>query len=525
MAGRISVAELRNLYNSDEEFALLDVRELGDFQHGHLLAASNLPLSRLELGIERAVPRRETQIILCDRPSAPRAVSRLTLLGYSNVVCLEGGLSGWALDGGKLFAGVNVIGKAFGEYIEQQRQTPSITAMELKALLESEQPPLLLDTRTPEEHSDFCIPGALSCPNGELAYRALAKIDSDEQLIVAHCAGRTRSIIGAQALIDTGIPNRVAALENGTLAWQFANLDLERGANRPLLLPGTDDLTRSRQAAHTLCDRFGVQTIEMDTLEQWRDESVRKTLYVIDVRSPEEFARSTLPEAVHVPGGQLVQNVDDYLVTRNARVVLLDTDGVRSIATAAWLNQLGFKNVVSLTVNSNELSDNQDETMTGVELPRVHAGALREAMAAGSACVLDIRRSVDYRRAHIPGSWFLTRACIDTDVEALPRCGANVLVTDDHAYAALVAADLERLGHLAKVLAGGINAWADAGLPLESGLQNLASEPNDTVLFGSDYDEQSKDFREGRAYLEWEIGLVHQLEDDPGAPYIDQLPK
>jgi len=521
MIQSISASELRNRFSSEREFALVDVREVGDFSRGHLLAASNLPFSHLELLIEDAIPNRKTEIILADLTSAARATERLHLLGYPNVVTLEGGLSGWALDGGKLFSGVNVIGKAFGEYIEKSRGTPAMSAAELKTLLESDEPPLLLDTRTPEEHSDFCIPGALGCPNGELVFRALAKIESDKQLIVTHCAGRTRSIIGAQALIDAGIPNPVIALENGTLAWEFEAYELELGANRPLPPPGIDGAKGALAAAEHLRQRFGVQSTDLGTVCEWGAKTTDATLYLIDVRGAEEFRHGSLADARHVPGGQLVQNVDEFLVTRNAKVVLLDTDGVRATSTGAWLLQLGYQNVYTLTVEPSVLGDEHDQTITELELPRIEAASTQTALVRKEVLVCDVRRSVAYRRAHISGSWFLTRANIEADLPRLPAITDIVLVADDHRYAALVAADLERLGRRVKLLAGGFRSWLNAALPVSTSSEHFASEPNDTMFDGSDFDDQAVNFREGRAYLEWEIGLVHQLENDPGAPYAN----
>ncbi|WP_459655385.1 rhodanese-like domain-containing protein, partial [Achromobacter xylosoxidans] len=50
--------------------------------------------------------------------------------------------------------------------------------------------------------------------------------------IVVNCAGRTRSIIGAQTLINLGVPNPVYALENGTQGWYLADFELDHGASR-----------------------------------------------------------------------------------------------------------------------------------------------------------------------------------------------------------------------------------------------------------------------------------------------------
>jgi len=95
------------------------------------------------------------------------------------------------------------------------------------------------------------------------------------------------------------------------------------------------------------------------------------------------------------------------------------------------------------------------------------------------------------------------------------------LVADDRRYGALVAADLERLGRRVNLLDGGFSAWQRTGLPVTSGCELYASEPNDMMFDAGDFDDQAVNFREGRAYLEWEIGLVHQLANDPGAPYAN----
>ena len=516
---QISADELRTRFSVESEFALIDVREVGVFTRAHLLAASNLPLSRLELLIEEAVPRGQTEIILCDEGTARRAAQVLNELGYENLTLLTGGLSAWTLNGGKLFSGVNVPGKAFGEYIEKARGTPALTATELKTLLDSEDPPVLLDTRTPEEHRSYCIPGALSCPNGELVFRALHAIESPHQLVVAHCAGRTRSIIGAQTLIDAGLPNPVCSLENGTLAWVFEDYDLEQNANRPLPVPGSDDRDLALASAQRLRERHAIGVIELSILQRWRLDAER-TVYVIDVRSAEEYLMRTLPGARHIPGGQLVQNVESYLVTRAARIVLFDTDGVRATASAAWLKQMGWNDVHTLTLDNTDANLAPPALAEEAGPPTVDGSALENILAENTGIVVDIRTSVEYHRGHVPGAWFLTRARLDQDYRRLPPATDIVLIADDLDYAAILITELESRGRRVWMLDGSMTAWKRSGRSIETGASHLASEPDDVHLDAYDFDDPAIQAREGRAYLEWEIGLVHQLEGDPGAPYV-----
>ncbi|MEM1201474.1 MAG: rhodanese-like domain-containing protein, partial [Pseudomonadota bacterium] len=266
----ISVPELAAKFSEDAEFALIDPREQGVFTRGHLLGASNLPVSRLELLIGKTVPRKETEIVLCDDGdgAAARAQAALQDFGYSNIKILAGGVSAWAVSGYHVFSGVNIIGKAFGEYLEKAAGTPRITAEDLNKRTQDGEHIYLLDSRTPGEHSNFCIPGALSCPNGEMVYRALPSAPANATVVV-HCAGRTRSILGAQTLIEAGLANKVVALENGTMDWHFAGLELEHGADRPLAPPSAENAEKALDAADSMAQRAKVSAIDVATLEAW----------------------------------------------------------------------------------------------------------------------------------------------------------------------------------------------------------------------------------------------------------------
>ena len=119
-----------------DELAIIDVREQGVFAQGHLLFASNVPLSRFELEFPRLVPCQTTPIVLCDdgnRQSdlALQAKELLCSFGYEFVSILKGGVQGWQNSGYELFSGVNVLSKSFGEYVEEACHTPCIDPAEL----------------------------------------------------------------------------------------------------------------------------------------------------------------------------------------------------------------------------------------------------------------------------------------------------------------------------------------------------------------------------------------------------------
>ena len=123
----------------------------------------------------------------------------------------------------------------------------------------------------------------------------------------------------------------------------------------------------------------------------------------------------------------------------------------------------------------------------------------------------------------MPGAWFFTRSRLEEDYQRLPGSTDIVLIADDPNYAALIITDLESRGRRVWLLAGGMTAWQRSGRAVESGASHLASEPDDVHLDADDFDDPAIQAREGRGYLEWEIGLVHQLEGDPGASYANDL--
>ena len=232
----LAYADVRAALLARKEIALVDVREEDPYAQAHPLWAANLPLSRLELEAWSRIPRRDTLIVLYGVHDgvdlAPRAAAKLAELGYTRVYLLEGGLDGWRAAGGEVFQDVNVPSKSFGEYVEAHRHTPSLSAQEVKALLDAKRDVVIVDSRRYEEFQTMSIPTATSVPGAELVLRIRELAPDPTTQVIVNCAGRTRSIIGTQSLVNAGIPNPVAALRNGTIGWLLADQVLDHGASR-----------------------------------------------------------------------------------------------------------------------------------------------------------------------------------------------------------------------------------------------------------------------------------------------------
>lgn len=336
--------EVRQALIDGREIALLDIRDEAVFAEAHPLFAASLPLDRVELDILDRVPRLTTPIVVYDDGEglADASLPRLAALGYSNVSVLEGGLNGWRTAGGEIFRDVNTPSKAFGELVEARRHTPSLTASEVRVLLDSGADVVVLDARRREEYETMSIPTAISVPGAELVYRASSIAPRPDTLVVVNCAGRTRSIVGTQSLVNAGVVRHVAALRNGTIGWVLDGYALDHGQKRTAPAIGAEAARRARSAAREVAQRAGVRYVSSSDLVAFLADSARTT-YRFDVRTPEEYESGHVSGFRAAPGGQLVQETDVFAPVRGARIVLWDDQAVRADMTASWLAQMNWE--------------------------------------------------------------------------------------------------------------------------------------------------------------------------------------
>jgi rhodanese-related sulfurtransferase len=403
-----------------------------------------------------------------------------------------------------------VPSKTFGELVEHRRQTPRLTASEVQAMREAGENMVIVDGRPFAEYHRMNIPDGICCPNGELALRIRDIAPDPKTKIVVNCAGRTRSIIGAQTLIDFGVPNPVFALENGTQGWFLAGLQVERGASRRHALSRPPDMRGLAANARLLAGRHGVAWVAPEVAHGWLADAARTT-YLFDVRSREEFCANGVPGFVHAPGGQLIQATDHWVGVRGARLVLLDDEQVRAPVVAAWLRQLGHEACV---LNGDiaaalALSWRRPVPPPPAALPTITPAKAAAAMAAGTARLIDLRSGMTYRERHIVGSTWSIRPRIAAVAEADKTM---VLVADAPEVASLAARDLAEAGcRDVCQLAGGFGAWHAAGLPTAA-TSDLPSDAEciDFVFFTARRHDGDADA--ARQYLTWEQGLITQLD-------------
>lgn len=524
MPSTTTCAKLADLFDGNAPFALIDVREAGEYNSSHIPGSSLMPRRDIESLIADSVPFRGTQIVVCDDDGrrARLAADTLERLGYSNVSALEGGMNRWVTERRPTEWGVNVPSKDFGEKVQVQHGVPEIDAVELKSRMDSGEKMIILDTRTPEEFRRFCIPGGRSVPNGELGLRITDIVEQtdDDTTVVINCAGRTRSIIGTRLLQRMGVEN-VIGLENGTAGWELAGYELETGADRVELPQPTE---AGRESAEEFADRLaeqdGVRYIDVPTLREVAARSDSESVYLIDVRTEEEYNAGHVPGFRWFPGGQAVQRSDEVAVVHNAPIVFCCDGRTRAALTASWYRQMGFEEVYALhggtatwTQAGNSLESGLPDSETlglADALDQVRILSPDETERSSGAALIHVGLSAEFAQGHVPGASWVPRGWLELRIgDVAPDKSAPVIVTcsgSDSRQAVFAAATLLDLGYTnVSALDGGTSAWQESGRAVERGLTGVMYPPSDMVASGPD-----RNFADKINYLRWEEELGHK---------------
>jgi rhodanese-related sulfurtransferase len=533
MAQTMTAAALKSLLDAQAMCALIDVREAGEYNDAHIPGSSLVPRRQLEFRMRRLVPWSGTLVIVCDDDGRRAALAAATLesIGFRQVAVLAGGINRWTTEGYPTEWGVNVPSKDFGEKIQVVHRVAEMHPEELYARQQRGEKIVLLDSRTPEEHRRATIPGGRSAPNGEVALHIADLAPDPETTVVVHCAGRTRSIVGARLLQRMGY-SRVFDLRNGTMGWMMAGLELETGSPR-VELPAASPvaLARAEEFASRIAAEDGVRSLSIPALRELMDRADRENVYLIDVRTSEEYGRGHIPGFQWFPGGQAVQRADDLVAVRNGHVVFACDGRVRATVAASWYRQMGFPNVYVVNGGTTAWSAGGQALATSPAPsgPRGYEEGIGGALPAGyeaarakvellTPAALEERRtgpqaqlvifvdtSRDFASGHVPGSRWVPRGWLELAIgDVAPSKETALVVTCSNGLNSVLAgATLRGLGYSrVAVLAEGMPAWIRAGLPVELGLSGVMNPPKDVLTMGTD-----RTWAEAIQYLRWEEEL------------------
>jgi len=187
---------------------LLDVREAVDFEGAHLAGSLQIGLQgKYATWCGSLLDHQHPIVVIAEPGDEPEAVMRLGRIGFDHIAgYLEGGMS--ALENHP-----NLVGTI-----------DRITAPALARLLESTQPPLVLDVRSDNERAAAHLAGSLHIPLAGLAER-IGELPED-RLLVVHCEGGYRSAIACSLLARSG-RTKLMDLVGGIKAWQASQLPIE----------------------------------------------------------------------------------------------------------------------------------------------------------------------------------------------------------------------------------------------------------------------------------------------------------
>jgi rhodanese-related sulfurtransferase len=537
MPNEITESQLQEMMKRTPGFSLLDVREVGPYDAGHIPGATSLPRRHLEFRIAQLIPSGQVPIILYDDGDgiADACARSLLQFGYSNISVLSGGMQSWVRAGLPLDERSNSLGKAFGERVLDEDAVPSTPVETLLDWRENGITHQVIDIRPLDEHEQGHVPGARNFPGFEVLKAAVSDIDPS-QPVVLHCGGRTRGIIATSTLRHLGFDN-VTVLENGTMAWLLHDLELERGRSDSLDLSsenGPNAATKKSvlvDRVFDLAQEVGVDLISASDLSQMMNSTDESVVYVIDVRTSAEFESGHIPGSQWVPGGQAVQAADDVIAVRDAPIVFVSTDGTRSAVTAYWFKRMGFSQVSvldggipgwianSLPIeegNSISIPLGLSEAEDLVEF--VTPSALHATLAGdtGARKIIDVDTSRSFCKGHVREAVWSPRARLEMTIETLAERDERVVVTcRDGVASTLAGATLRSMGYSdVAVLRGGKEAWQRDGYDLET-LDPRELSPADDVVERAPFVATKEAMQ---AYIDWEIDLT----EDPD-PEADEL--
>ncbi|MEC7237135.1 MAG: rhodanese-like domain-containing protein [Pseudomonadota bacterium] len=483
------------LYEAGAPFALIDTRERREHVDGHWFGSTNIPLSSLARTITRLVPDRGFHVHLLDWQdrASGAAATLLSQLGYQQLTVHQ--TSRPAAFGEGFVKGEYVWSKAFGEVVAHGVDFPEVTP---DSYMRRHQGAPLFDVRPTAEYSQFTIPTSQSLPNS-LLLANLTALRSTGKTALLHCAGRTRSIIGACTLKAAGYNGPFAVFRGGTQAWQLAGYDREHNADRRFATEdhGTDDV-------RSFLEKWRIDWREVTSggLADFTAEHDGHLLF--DVSDDSATGQAVANGITRISGTNLIQQTDQSIARYHVPVVLFDHGSAsRAAFTAFWLTAMGFDVQIARLDSPVPPAPRPNlETRPEGTIPILSADQITERQQP-QATLIDLRPSPVHAARHLAGSDWRN---ISIMLNGAPDDRPVTLICDR----------IEDGCHATKMLVShgwqveGIYPWRDGDLPPAQLASGATDSPIDqSALFAGRHHGNLQDARD---YLAWEEALPAQID-------------
>jgi rhodanese-related sulfurtransferase/glyoxylase-like metal-dependent hydrolase (beta-lactamase superfamily II) len=191
------------------ETQILDVRDAAEYAKGHMTGSINIGLSgQYATWAGTLLDPTRSIVIIAEPGREEEAALRLGRIGFDQV---EGYLNGGMA--------------ALADRPDLIQATERVSVPMLTEELESSDPPVIIDVRSPQEWRDGHIPESRNIPLSQLKQR-FEEFPTGRRIAV-HCAGGYRSSIAASMLRRNGIAD-VMELAGGITAWEAAALPIKK---------------------------------------------------------------------------------------------------------------------------------------------------------------------------------------------------------------------------------------------------------------------------------------------------------
>jgi rhodanese-related sulfurtransferase len=499
--GVISIDDL-NVWMMEKPVVLLDVREVNEYEAGHIPESFNVPIRTLAQNLN-LLPDLDAEIaVICKGGGrAMVAMTALHLLGYANARTLRGGFDAWAGDDmpvsmegytreagvapdfdpvllAEVDAALSGLPQGFGFV------PPANLSVEL-----AEREIVLIDVRSQDEwNSNGYIEGAQHIWINEFVARRDELPENRDAEIVVYCAGGWRGSIAMVFMKLMGYTN-VRNLAGGMYAWNAAGLPVEGGA---AAVPAFDLAAHIASVVAVMPATFNAVRIPdlAAELESGAD------LLLVDVRTADEYAEGFIEGAINIPMNEIMGRLD-MLPDLNQNIVIYCGSGHRSALVMFALDMLGYTNVRSMLSGTNAwVRAELPLTQAAVEytpgtapavdpavleavsayvnaIPAgyyaVRAADLNVELLENAPVLIDVRTDGEWAQGRIEGAIHIPLADFMNRRAEWPQdLTTAIVVYDNPTHRSSIAMSIMRmLGYEnVRVLGGGTGAWTAAELPL-----------------------------------------------------------
>lgn len=350
----VKPGQLAEAQKQGKRFLILDSRTREEYEGGHLPGAFSVPGGELHRQIQDLRGQHGTDqptvVVNCaGRTRSLLGTYLLQRMGLRDVVSLENGTHAWTGQGYPLEQGKDPradyepsqaaleAAGSFARRVRAEDRIGTTACAQLREMQQTGQLHYLIDVRLREEYGSGHVPGAFSCPLGQLAFYSEELVGIRSAPVILYSNDEGRAALAASMYLAMGIP-RATILSGGLRAWRDAALALETGVpQRPIGRPKLD-----LSALEGLRPRW----IQPEELE--RAIASAKRPIVLDVRGVGDYALGHIAGARWLSRSYLELRIARVVPEREAEIVLADDDGIRAPLAAATLKDLGYRNVAVL---------------------------------------------------------------------------------------------------------------------------------------------------------------------------------